>query len=797
MTSATEPRWQLAPPAVPLHIPDVTGMDTLAAALAYSDAGSYLLPVRSGTKHPGSIVGDKWPALSSRDPKVIVGWFAGTDHGIALHCGRSGAVVLDVDDYDNIPDEIAAALWFADCPYQSTRSDQPGRGHYLLANTTGRRIGNGLGKLATTPKWGEIRGANGVIIVAPSVHPEGGRYHWERTGDLPPIPDYLADALPDSITPEGTASDTEVEKFLASHTESTRPEALVGLTKALTAKLAGGHSCHMSTLGVLTDAMAEAAAGYYDARTATRAMYPIYRDTATAGTSTGRLLTESEAKHEYAGIVAWAIGQAEAGVDKARDRIAEKYPDNVTVLTADELAGAEPTTVHRGQARIAYRVANRYSERLLNVSGLGWFHWDGARFRLDERGAATRAVLAELRRALADSLSDHDLARDVRKCESAAGVAGVLSLAGALESLSAAVADLDVDPYLLNVANGTLDLRTLELRPHAPADRITKVCRGAYRPEVHSALWDTFLARILPDEDVRGFVQRLVGLGLYGAVREHVLGIWTGTGANGKSALDKAIRYGLGDYAATAEPDLFMHREGAHPTGEMDLRGVRWVVVSESEKDRRLAEATMKRLTGGDTIRARRMRQDFVEFTPSHTPLLITNHLPRVSGDDKAIWRRLDVVPFGVEIPEAEQDGELDERLQLEADAILSWAVAGWRDYEKHGLAEPAGVRQATEDYHRNSDALARFIDECCHTSQAVQSITGQLFEAWERWRVADGAAESLSLKAFGLGLTNRGYLPDKAANGKRWRKGISLRADYDGEPSTYLEMTMPAGDSE
>jgi putative DNA primase/helicase len=201
------------------------------------------------------------------------------------------------------------------------------------------------------------------------------------------------------------------------------------------------------------------------------------------------------------------------------------------------------------------------------------------------------------------------------------------------------------------------------------------------------------LARVLPDAEVRGFLQRLAGIGLLGAVVEHVLGILTGVGANGKSVLDKAIRYAFGDYACTAEPDLFMHRDGGHPTGEMDLRGVRWVVVSETDKDRRLAEATMKRLTGGDTIRARRMRQDFVEFTPSHTPLLITNHLPNVSGDDAAIWRRLRVVPFGVVIPEKEQDNELDARLQLEADGILAWAVAGYRDYLERGLDEPATVR--------------------------------------------------------------------------------------------------------
>ena len=186
-----------------------------------------------------------------------------------------------------------------------------------------------------------------------------------------------------------------------------------------------------------------------------------------------------------------------------------------------------------------------------------------------------------------------------------------------------------------------------------------------------------------------------------GKVAEHILPILTGTGANGKGTFYKAMLWALGDHGSTVEPDLLMHRQGAHPTGEMDLLGRRLVVVSESERDRRLAEATMKRLTGGDTIRAPRMRQDFVEFKPSHTPLLITNHLPKVSGDDPAIWRRLRVVPFTVEIPAAERDPHLDERLQAEADAVLAWAIAGWVDYRERGLDEPQAVLVATDDYQR------------------------------------------------------------------------------------------------
>lgn len=435
----------------------------------------------------------------------------------------------------------------------------------------------------------------------------------------------------------------------------------------------------------------------------------------------------------------------------------------------------ELAAIHRGQARMAYRIAASYAGRLLHVTGLGWHQWDGSRFVADDHGGAKRAVLAELRTALAESLDDRDLRADVRKCESASGVAGVLDLASALEPFAAAVVDLDADAHLLNVANGTLDLRTLELHAHSPTDRITKVCRGAYDPEARAPVWDAFVARVLPDVATRGFVQRLIGIGLLGEVREHVLPIWTGTGANGKSVADKAIRYALGDYSCTAEPDLFMHREGAHPTGEMDLRGVRWVAVSESDKDRRLAEATMKRLTGGDTIRARRMRQDFVEFTPSHTPLLITNHLPRVSGDDAAVWRRLRVVPFDVVIPEAEQDRELDARLQLEADGILAWAVAGWQAYREDGLAAPSAVQVATDAYQMASDAVGRFIVECCVTSSpALQATTSQLFGEWERWRAAEGA-EPISLKAFGQAVTDKGYPAERPTNGKKWRKGIAL----------------------
>jgi putative DNA primase/helicase len=433
---------------------------------------------------------------------------------------------------------------------------------------------------------------------------------------------------------------------------------------------------------------------------------------------------------------------------------------------------------HHGQIRIAYRLARRYGGRLLYVHGLGWFHWDGKRWAEDNRGVAIRYVVNVIAAALAESakLGGDDgkyLRKDATSCESAAGTQGVLNVARALAPFAATVDDLDADPWLLNCANGTLDLRTMQLSPNNPADRITKITRAAYDPAASGVVWAAFLARVLPDEQVREYLQRLAGVALLGKVIEHILPILLGRGRNGKGTFYEALCYALGDYAGAADPELFTQREGAHPAGQMDLLGKRLVVVSESDKGRRLAEATMKRLTGGDRINARHMHKNFVEFAPSHLAMLITNHLPKVSDDSPAIWARLRVIPFNVEIPEDERDTGLADALQAEADAILNWALAGWQQYQKRRLDAPPAVVQATGDYQKDSDDVGRFIDEECHVTPAVKITAGELFDAWNRWRKSDGAAE-ISKTAFGKALGRRGY-QSTDSNGKRWWLGLCV----------------------
>lgn len=153
-----------------LHIPDITGMTTIQAAYAYTRAGWYIGPVTQGTKNPGSILGKNWTHKTTRDPEIIADTWMYHNHGIFLHVGRSGAIVLDIDTPTNLPDILTDALTTTPAPFQYTRKNDLARRHYIYKQPEGCTFGNGLGRLPTG--WGDIRGTGGVIIVAPSTHPD-------------------------------------------------------------------------------------------------------------------------------------------------------------------------------------------------------------------------------------------------------------------------------------------------------------------------------------------------------------------------------------------------------------------------------------------------------------------------------------------------------------------------------------------------------------------------------------------------------------------------------------------------
>lgn len=338
--------------AVPSHlsIPDVAEEDTHGAAQAYAAAGWYVLPVEHASKHPGSLLGNGWHHQSSRDVKQIFEWFGGTsDHrGIALHVGRSGGLVFDVDHPENLHPDLAASIAETAPPYQSSRPGGAGRGHYLFAAPPGRLLGNGTGRLGKA--WGEVRGQNGVIIVAPSVHQDheaGAEYRWERTGPVPVLTDRLAAALPDGTPGEDAATPAAVTAFLSEHTSASRPELTDVWLHIFANETAAGASRHDSMVSKLTGAMKEARAGFISAEVANARLRQAFLAAVADPTHKGETRTGSRAEGEWAGLLAWAVSQAQAAdLEDVRRRVAEHAPQPLSALlpAPSDPIGVDPET---------------------------------------------------------------------------------------------------------------------------------------------------------------------------------------------------------------------------------------------------------------------------------------------------------------------------------------------------------------------------------------------------------------------------------------------------------------------
>lgn len=297
-----------------LRIPDNTAdLELVAAALAYTALGWYVVPLAPKSKHPGSILGKSWHTKSVNSKDGVLEHFFGlpSDAGIALHAGRSGAVIFDVDNPDKIPDVLAPHL--ENCPLQTTRANDNLRGHYVFAQPADRRIGNGLGKIP--PGWGDVRGHNGIIVAAPSLHPHpDGQYQWVRSGDVPILPGELADLLTDATPTESAATDAQVRGFLERyHVDiGTNPGALTALARNYQAVVSRGDARHHRMTSSLAGAFREAAAGLYSARTAHETLRQLWMETSTKPGvgDQGAARTPQEADIEWQGMVAWAVGQA-------------------------------------------------------------------------------------------------------------------------------------------------------------------------------------------------------------------------------------------------------------------------------------------------------------------------------------------------------------------------------------------------------------------------------------------------------------------------------------------------------
>jgi putative DNA primase/helicase len=282
----------------------------------------------------------------------------------------------------------------------------------------------------------------------------------------------------------------------------------------------------------------------------------------------------------------------------------------------------------------------------------------------------------------------------------------------------------DRDTYLLNCRNGTVNLKDGKLYPHRREDFITKVISIDFDEKASPSnffgcpQWLKFLDQTFGVEsEVIPYIQRCFGYALTGDMSEQCFFILHGEGANGKSTLLETIKYVLGEYGKKAAPDTFMEKKGDASAGyELEsLVGARFVIADETQENRRLDEGIIKRITGGDMVSCRHMRQDFYEYLPSYKIFLASNHRPIIKGTDKGIWRRIQMIPFKNQIQDDQRDPYLKEKLKTEAPGILAWMVNGclaWQNLK--GLRPPREILEATEEYKGEQDVLGDFFNEYC-----------------------------------------------------------------------------------
>src|SRR5215211_5860328 len=346
--------------------------------------------------------------------------------------------------------------------------------------------------------------------------------------------------------------------------------------------------------------------------------------------------------------------------------------------------------------------------------------------------------------------------------------------------------ELDINAWLLNCENGTIDLQTGDLRPHHREDLITKLVQAKYDPAnpAEAPRFARFLEEVFGgDETLISFVQRFAGYSLTGSTEERVLAILHGRGKNGKTTLVELLREVLSDYARNTDVETLLIKKYQGVGNDVAaLKGARFVSASEVEKGRRLAESKIKQLTGRDTVTARFLFGDNFDFKPEFTLWLSTNNKPLIQGTDDAIWDRIRLIPFDQRFEGAAADPRLPEKLREEAAGVLAWMVEGCIKWQRDGLGEPEKVLTATESYRAEMDTLAAFIDEECIVRPDAWCKFADLYTAYTRW-CEESNERPEKKRRFADSLTERGFEADNGAKNVAIRRGIALR--YDGGPDS------------
>jgi putative DNA primase/helicase len=681
--------------------------------------------------------------------------------GVGWQCGEASGWISAVDnDWREamqlaprfLPDTLCSAKGREDPSHYIYRS--PGLGFHTFRGLDGSEI---ISLKASN------NGRGHQLVVAPTVHPDKGPYHF--VGGYNP------------------AAVAEVDK------EELRKRVGMLAVAALLAR-------------ILPPSRAEGGGGRHDLALALAGY--MLRNGETAGDVTEMLVSAWEhrkAPREGAEDVRQAVRDTASRLARNEPatggrRLGELFP-KLPKKIADFL-GWERRNM-REQRRHYMRTDLGNAERFVDAhrdhvlwcpARKSFLCWDGKRYAWDERGEVVK-LAHQTARSIFHEAADAEGEEEQKAITKWALASQNESRINAMLSqarpyLAVGMEELDRDPWLVNCQNGTLDLRAGKLKAHDPADRITKIVPVDYGRDAPCPRFKQFLKEALVDDALIKFVKRYSGYTLTGITRERLLAILYGFGKNGKTTLVELLHEVLGDYARNTDVETLLIKKYQGVGNDVAaLKGARFVSAAEVEKGRRLAESKVKQLTGRDTVTARFLFGENFDFKPEFKLWLSTNNKPVIQGTDDAIWDRIRLIPFTQRFEGSKADPKLPDKLRAELAGVFAWMVEGCLEWQEHGLEEPKTVADATKQYREEMDTLAAFFEDRCVIREGVMTPASRLYKQYQMW--CDDAGENAETqKMFGMRLSERGFVSEKIKRGqhkdrKGWR-GIGLRAD-DPEP--------------
>ncbi|MFQ5965668.1 MAG: phage/plasmid primase, P4 family [Candidatus Scalinduaceae bacterium] len=680
----------------------------------YREKGFSIIPLIPNGKIPAI---KSWRQYQDRfaTDKEIVKWFGnGSKFNVGVVTGKlSGIDVLDLDS------EQAVQYAQEHNIIRETPSVKTGKGfHYWYKHKEGVR---NFQKKDSLPDI-DLRGEGGYIVAPPSIHPSGQQYQWLQGKGLDDIP---CAELPEIVLAKNSQDKKQLREIYKGVQEGNRNDSL--------ARLVGSWVNN----GLTFDECLE------NARLWNAKNHPPLRE------------------KEIIQVI------------KSIRTIHENTNPERPIFNYTDLGNAQRFVAHFGGVI-------RFSHTLRK-----WLIWNQEQgfWEFDTNGKINRLAKKTIKKIYNESSRIDDegtrtaLAKWAIKSESIHYLNAMVKLAESEEGVPISPDELDTNLWILNCLNGTIDLKTGQLRKHNKNDYITKVIPVEYDIHADCPKWIEFLEKIMDGNDVLiAFLKRAIGYSLTGNTSEQCLFMMHGVGANGKSTLISTINTLLSCYGQISSFETFLLKRNNTITNDIaKLRGARFVSAIEAEGERRLAEVLVKQLTGGDMVSARFLFSEFFEFIPQFKLWLACNHKPTIHGTDHAIWRRIRLIPFTVQIPESEQDKELGEKLREELPGILTWAVQGCLEWQHNGLDIPEEVLNATSEYRQEMDDIGIFLSDCCELGPGFKETPAKLYEYYKIW--CEKAGEyPLKQRAFGLRLSERN-VESVSINSVRYRNNIKLKS--------------------